>query len=50
MSDADKITAILNAIQTDVNLMLLLRIMIANNIGNVPSANLDAMMHALGLV
>lgn len=50
MSDADKITAILNAIQADAQLMLLLRTMIANNIGNVPSANLDAMMHVLGLI
>lgn len=49
MSDADKITAILTAIQTDSQLMLLLRTMIANNIVNVPSANLDAMMIVLGL-
>lgn len=49
MSDSDKITAILTAIQTDATLLRLLRIMIANNIVNVPSAQLDSMMLALGL-
>lgn len=49
MTDTQKIQAILTAIQTDSQLMLLLRTMIANNIVNVPSANLDAMMAVLGL-
>lgn len=49
MSDSDKITAILNAIQTDENLMVLLRLMINTNIGNASSAQLDGMMLALGL-
>lgn len=49
MTDAQKIQAILTAIQTDSQLFLLLRTMITNNIGNVPSANLDAMMQVLGI-
>lgn len=49
MTDMQKIQAILAAIQTDSQLMLLLRTMITNNIVNVPSANLDAMMIVLGL-
>lgn len=49
MSDQDKITAILDAIQSDANLFALLRLMIARNIVNVPSIQLDAMMQALGI-
>lgn len=43
------ITSILNAIQTDSNLFLLLRTMIGNNIGNVTTQQLQAMMTVLGL-
>lgn len=49
MSDSDKITAILTAIQIDENLMILLRLMINTNIGNASSAQLDSMVQALGL-
>lgn len=49
MTDQDKITAILNAIQDNNQLMLLLRTMISNNIVNVPSANLNAMCYVLGI-
>lgn len=49
MTDQDKITAILNAIQDNNQLMLLLKTMIANNIVNVPSANLTAMCYILGI-
>lgn len=49
MSDQDKVTAILTAIQDNNQLMLLLRTMITNNINNVPSANLTAMCYLLGI-
>lgn len=49
MSDADKITAIINAIQTDTTLLVLLRLLITNNIGNAPSPQLEAVMQALQL-
>lgn len=49
MSDQDMIIAILNSIQIDTNLFMLLRAMIANNINNVPSANLQAMCALLGI-
>lgn len=49
MTDQDKITAILNAIQTESQLILLLQTMIANNIVNVPSANLTVMCQILGI-
>lgn len=49
MSNQDMITAILTAIQTDSNLLLLLRLMIANNIGNVQTPQLQAMCTALGI-
>lgn len=49
MSNQDMIAAILSAIQTDDNLHKLLRAMIANNIGNVPTANLQAMCLVLGI-
>lgn len=49
MSDQDKINAIVDAIQADPNLLILLRMMITNNIGNAPSAQLTAMCQALGI-
>lgn len=49
MTDQDKITAILNAIQNDTVLMSFMRLMVTNNLSNVSSDQLDAMMHALGL-
>lgn len=49
MSNQDMITAILTSIQTESNLVILLQAMIANNIGNVPPAQLQAMCAALGI-
>lgn len=49
MSDQDKITAILNAIQNDQTLVILLRALIANNLPQVSTQQLDAIMYALGL-
>lgn len=49
MSQADMIAAIINAIQTDSNLLILLRGAVTNNIGNVPILQLQAIMTALGL-
>lgn len=49
MSDADKVTAIVAAIQTDATLVALLRLMVTNNLPNVPSAQLDAIMANLGI-
>lgn len=49
MTDQQKIQAILQAIQTESQLVLLLQTMIANNIGNVPSAQLQAMCQVLGI-
>lgn len=50
MSDQDKINAIINAIQTDATLMSLIRLIITNNIVNIPGAQLTAMCDALGIV
>lgn len=49
MSDQDMITAIINAIQTDSNLILLMRAVVTNNIGNVQTSQLQAMMTLLNL-
>lgn len=49
MSDTDKITAIIQAIQIDANLMILLKISVAKNIGNVSSDQLTAICAALGI-
>lgn len=49
MSDQDKINAILTSIQDNGQLMILLRALITNNLPNVPSAQLDVIMHVLGL-
>lgn len=49
MSNQDMITAILNAIQTDENVIILVRALITGNIPNVPTATLQAAMQALGL-
>lgn len=49
MTDQQKIAAILQAIQTDANLFTVLRIGIANNIGNVSTAQLDYICQALGI-
>lgn len=34
MSDQDRVTAIINAIQTDANLIILIRALITNNLPN----------------
>lgn len=49
MSDADKITAILSQIQTDSQLLALLRLSVTRNLPNVPSAQLDAICTILGI-
>lgn len=50
MTNTQMIAAVLNSIQTDANLMTLLRLMVANNIVNVNTAQLQAMCNALGIV
>lgn len=49
MTNQQMITAILNAIQTEANLNTMLILMITNNIGNVSTAQLQAMCAALGI-
>lgn len=49
MSNQDMINAILASIQTESNLILLLQAMIANNIGNVSTQQLQAMCALLGI-
>jgi hypothetical protein len=49
MTNAQMIAAILAAIQTQANLTTLLQLMISNNIGNVQTAQLQAMCKALGI-
>lgn len=49
MTDAQKIQAILTAIQDTPTLLTLMRLMISNNIINVPSVQLTAMCTALGI-
>lgn len=49
MSDQDKITAILAAIQDDQNLIMLIRALVTNNLPIVSSMQLHAMMVVLGL-
>lgn len=49
MSNQDMITAILTAIQTQVNLNTLLIAMITNNIGGQSTQQLQAMCAVLGI-
>lgn len=49
MSNQDMITAILSSIQTEGNLELLLRAMIANNLPNVSTIQLQNLCAALGI-
>lgn len=49
MSDQDKINAIIQAIQTDSTLLALMKLMIANNIVNVPSLQLTNICNYLGI-
>lgn len=49
MDQQDMITAIINAIQTDANLIILMRGAVTNNIGNVSITQLQSIMTALGL-
>lgn len=49
MTDQDKINAILTAIQSDANLMILLRVMLTASISVSLTSQLDEMMLALGL-
>lgn len=50
MTNQQMITAILQAIQTPSNLQILLQLVIANNIGNASTAQLQAMCQALGIM
>lgn len=43
------IAAIINSIQTDANLIILLRQAVTNNIGNVPTYQLQAICTLLGI-
>lgn len=49
MTNQQMVAAILQSIQTESNLVLLLQAMIANNINNVPTAQLQAMCAVLGI-
>lgn len=49
MTQDQMIAAILQSIQTDANLLLIMRLMIANNINNAPLANIQGMCTALGI-
>lgn len=47
MTDQQKMTLILNAIQTDINVIILLRLLITNNLPNMTSIQLENVMQAL---
>lgn len=49
MTNQQMITAILNSVATDSNLIILLRLAVTTNIGNVSTAQLQAMCAALGI-
>lgn len=49
MTNAQMVTAILTAIQTQSNLLILMQLVIQSNIGNVQTAQLEAMCAALGI-
>lgn len=49
MSNQDMITAIITAIQDNAKLMLVMRIGIMNNIGNLDTVHLQALCAALGI-
>lgn len=49
MTDQDMQTAIIQAIQTDSTLIALMRVAVANNIPNLDTAHLTAMMNALNI-
>lgn len=49
MSDQDKITAILASIQTDANLLILMKLIVANNIGNASTTQLNMICQVLGI-
>lgn len=49
MSDQDRVTAIINAIQTDETLLSVLRILVSNNLPNTSSDQLQALCLALGI-
>lgn len=49
MTDQDRINSIIAAIQTDSTLIAVLRILVTNNIVNVPTDKLIALQTALGL-
>lgn len=49
MTQQDKINSILAAIQTDANIIILIRALVTNNLPIVSDAQLNAMLAALGL-
>lgn len=49
MTDQQMMAAILKSIQTDSNLMTMMRAAISNNIGNLNTAHLQALCAALGI-
>lgn len=49
MTDQDMQTAIIQAIQTDPNLIILIRFALTNNIPNIETARLTIMMNILNL-
>lgn len=49
MSDQDKIAAIINYISSDENLLVLMRLLISNNLPNIPSPQLEMIMQTLQL-
>lgn len=49
MTDQDRITAIIQAIQTDANIILILRQGITNQLPNMQSQQLQMIMTLLGL-
>lgn len=49
MSDQEKVALIIQAIQNDAKLLALLKLIVAQNIVNVQSAQLDVIISALQL-
>lgn len=49
MTNQQMITAIISSIQTDENVIILMRLVITNNIGNLDILHLQAICQALGI-
>lgn len=50
MTNAQMVTAITNSIQTDANLIILIRLLLTNNLPNGSTIQLQAACAALGIV